>query len=164
MVVNQKSTRERRVLTADFEYELPDELIAQEPASIRDECRLLVMDRATGALEDRIFRDIIDYVHPGDLFVVNETRVLPARLLGTKRDTGGSAEVFLLREVHGREPRTNTEALWEVLVKPGKRLKPGSGATVDFYDTHGSCSLSAEIIDWAPDGARGQRIARLSTA
>ncbi|MBQ3328840.1 MAG: S-adenosylmethionine:tRNA ribosyltransferase-isomerase, partial [Eggerthellaceae bacterium] len=64
--------------TSDFEYELPHELIAQEPAAVRDACRLLVMDRRTGALEDRIFRDIVNYVRPGDLFVVNETRVLPA--------------------------------------------------------------------------------------
>ena len=83
--------------TSDFDYELPPELIAQEPAAERDGCRLLVMDRADGALEDRIFRDIVEYLHPGDLLVANETRVMPARLLGAKRGTGGAAEVFLLR-------------------------------------------------------------------
>ena len=174
--------------TSDFEYELPSELIAQEPAPVRDECKLLVMDRVTGALEDRIFRDIIDYVNPGDLLVVNETRVLPARLLGAKRGTGGAAEVFLLREVFDYEnqlpagkpiPRgklaacatetadiplsANQQAIWEVLVKPGKRLKPGSGAIVDFADANGTIVLSAEIIDWAQNGTRGERIARLTT-
>ena len=150
--------------TSDFEYELPPELIAQEPCPERDACRLLIMNRTTGALEDRVFRDIVDYVKPGDLMVVNETRVLPARLIGAKRGTGGAAEVFLLREVFGREPKTSSSALWEVLVKPGKRLKPGSGAIVDFHDASGAVALSAEIVDWADAGTRGERIARLSTA
>ena len=149
--------------TSDFDYDLPPELIAQEPASQRDECRLLVMDRTTGALEDRIFRDITEYLHPGDLLVVNETRVMPARLLGTKRGTGGAAEIFLLREVLSCEPTTNQSALWEVLVRPGKRLKPGSGTTVDFVDESGTVVLSAEIVDWAKDAQKGERVARLST-
>ena len=87
--------------TSDFDYDLPQELIAQEPAPVRDACRMLVMDRETGAIEDRIFRDIIDYLGPGDLLVANETRVLPARLLGAKRGTGGQSEVFLLRQLVG---------------------------------------------------------------
>ncbi len=149
--------------TSDFEYELPPELIAQEPAAVRDGCRLLVMDRKTGALEDRIFRDIVDYVNPGDLLVVNETRVLPARLLGAKRGTGGAAELLLLREVFGREPKTARTATWEALVKPGKRLKPGSGAIVDFTDAQGAVMLSAEVVDWAEGASRGERIVRLST-
>ena len=89
--------------TSDFDYDLPEELIAQEPAANRDQCRMLVMDRVTGALEDRIFRDIKEYLRPGDLIIANETRVLPARLLGTKRGTGGAAEVFLLKEVTAPE-------------------------------------------------------------
>lgn len=149
--------------TDDFDYNLPEELIAQEPAAVRDECRLLVMDRVSGEVEDRIFKDIIDYLQPGDLLVANETRVMPARLLGAKRGTGGAAEVFLLRECGGPEPRTNRVAFWEVLVRPGKRLKPGSGAVVDFINTAGDVVLSAEIIDWARDGQRGERVARLST-
>ena len=149
--------------TDDFDYALPDELIAQEPAAERDRCRLLVMDRATGAVEDRIFRDIADYLRPGDLLVANETRVMPARLLGAKRGTGGAAEVFLLRECAGPEPRTNCVAFWEVLVRPGKRLKPGAGAVVDFTDGAGNVVLSAEIIDWARNGQRGERVARLTT-
>ena len=147
--------------TSDFDYDLPPELIAQEPAPDRDGCRLLVMDRATGALEDRIFRDIIEYLHPGDLLVANETRVMPARLLGAKRGTGGAAEVFLLRP-HGT-PLENKSALWEVLVRPGKRLKPGTGAVVDFADASGNMALSAEIVDWADGAQKGERIARLST-
>ena len=149
--------------TSDFDYELPPELIAQEPAAERDGCRLLVMDRVTGELEDRIFRDIVDYLRPDDLLVVNETRVMPARLLGAKRGTGGAAEVFLLREVHDREPHTNHSALWEVLVRPGKRLKPGTGAVVDFVDAQGDVALSAEIVDWADGAQKGERLARLTT-
>lgn len=149
--------------TSDYEYELPPELIAQEPVAQRDACRLLVMDRATGLLEDRIFRDIVEYVNPGDLLVVNETRVLPARLLGAKRGTGGAAEVLLLREVFDREPKTAHTAVWEALVKPGKRLKPGSGAIIDFTDGAGNVVLSAEVIDWADGSTRGERIVRLTT-
>lgn len=149
--------------TDDFDYNLPEELIAQEPAAVRDECRLLVMDRESGEVEDRIFKDIIEYLRPGDLLVANETRVMPARLLGAKRGTGGAAEVFLLRECGGSEPRTNRVAFWEVLVRPGKRLKPGAGAVVDFSNAAGEVVLSAEIIDWARDGQRGERVARLST-
>lgn len=150
--------------TDDFDYELPQELIAQEPAAVRDACRLLVMDRKTGAWEDRIFHDIGEYLRPGDLLVANETRVMPARLLGAKRETGGSAEVFLLREVFGREPKTNQQALWEALVRPGRRLKPG--AVIDFVDAAGAVVLSAEIVDWVEergDGGKGERLVRLST-
>ena len=149
--------------TADFDYELPPELIAQTPAAVRDECRLLVMGRQDGVLEDRLFRDIVEYVRPGDLFVVNDTRVLPARLLGRKRETGGAAEILLLRKVPENCLPSNTQAVWEALVKPGKRLKPNTGAIVDFMDAEGSVVLSAEIIDWAPNASRGERLARLTT-
>ena len=164
--------------TSDFDYDLPQELIAQEPAAVRDACRMLVMDRETGAIEDRIFRDIIDYLEPGDLLVANETRVLPARLLGAKRGTGGQSEVFLLRQLVGSKaqpyadvphipgqpvPGENQQAIWEVLVRPGKRLKPGSGAVVDFTDGEGNVALSAEIVDWAEGAQRGERVARLTT-
>lgn len=147
--------------TSDFDYDLPEELIAQEPAAERDGCRLLVMDRVTGALEDHVFRDIAEYLRPGDLLVANETRVMPARLLGAKRGTGGAAEVFLLRQ-HGT-PLDNKSALWEVLVRPGKRLKPGTGAIVDFTDAAGQVALSAEIVDWIADAQKGERLARLIT-
>ena len=150
--------------TSDFDYDLPEDRIAQEPWPVRDECKLLVMDRATGALEDRIFRDIIDYIEPGDVLVANETRVMPARLLGRKHETGGEAEVFLLREHDAGEAPSNTSALWEVLVRPGKRLKPG--ARIDFTDKtdpNGRVALSAEIVDFTP-GGKGERLARLSTS
>lgn len=150
------------MLTSDFDYNLPEELIAQSPAPVRDKCRMLVMDRRTGDYADRIFRDIASYVRPGDLFVANETRVMPARLLGSKRGTGGAAEVFLLREI-GSQARSNDSALWEVLVRPGKRLKPNTGAVVDFEDGEGNVALSAEIVDWAPGAQRGERVARLTT-
>lgn len=172
--------------TSDFDYDLPQELIAQEPAAVRDGCRMLVMDRESGALEDRIFRDIEEYLNPGDLLVANETRVLPARLLGAKRNTGGQAEVFLLRQVKGDAAQAylddsltesvNQQAIWEVLVRPGKRLKPGSGAVVDFVGRDGQVALSTEIVDWAAaketesdengaaeESAKGERIARLTT-
>ncbi len=115
----------------------------------------------TGALEDRVFRDIAEYLRPGDLLVANETRVMPARLLGAKRGTGGATEVFLLRQ-HGT-PLDNKSALWEVLVRPGKRLKPGTGAIVDFTDAAGQVALSAEIVDWIADAQKGERLARLIT-
>lgn len=149
--------------TDDFDYNLPPELIAQAPAPVRDHCRMLKMDRAAGTLEDRLFCDIVDYLRPGDLLVANETRVLPARLIGSKRGTGGVAEVFLLRECGGPEPRTNRVAFWEALVRPGKRLKPGTGAIVDFVGEDGAVVLSAEVIDWAEGAQRGERKVRLST-
>lgn len=149
--------------TEDFDYDLPERCIAQEPAAVRDACKMLVMDRKTGTLEDRIFRDIYDYLQPGDVLVANDTRVMPARLLGAKRSTGGQAEVFLLRERFDREPKTGSSAVWDVLVRPGKRLKPGSGAIVDFTDAAGEVALSAEIIDWGDDEGKGERVARLTT-
>lgn len=147
--------------TSDFDYVLPEERIAQEPAAIRDSCKLLVMSRETGELCDRIFSDIIEYIHEGDLLIANETRVMPARLLGAKQGTGGAAEVFLLREVFDSSPPSNTSALWEALVRPGKRLKPG--AIIEFADEQGSVMLSAEIVDWIEDATKGERLVRLST-
>lgn len=176
----KKKEEERRaklqaLTTDDFDYELPEELIAQEPAPIRDECRLLVMKRDTGTLEDKIFKDIIDYLQPGDLLVANETRVMPARLIGHKRGTGGVAEIFLLREAKQGLERTNQSATWEALVRPGKRLKPG--AVVDFVSSSDPTSspdpassstenvvLSAEVIDWVEGAQKGERLVRLSTA
>ncbi len=147
--------------TDDFDYDLPEYCIAQEPAQVRDECKMLVMNRKTGALQDKIFRDIYDYLKPGDLLVANETRVMPARLLGAKRETGGAAEVFLLRERFDCEPKANSHAVWEVLVRPGKRLKPG--ALVDFTIEDGTVILSAEIVDWVEGAEKGERLARLTT-
>lgn len=106
------------MLTDDFDYDLPTGLIAQEPAEPRDSCRLLVLERTSGQLDHRTFSDLPDYLREGDVLVVNDTRVLPARLLGLKDETGGAVEVLLLRERY--------ENAWECLVKPGRRLKPGA--------------------------------------
>lgn len=153
------------MLTSDFDYNLPENLIAQEPCKIRDKCKMLVLHKDTGDIEDKHFFDIVDYLNEGDLIVANETRVMPSRLIGKKRGTGGVAEVFLLRPII--ENVVNSKiANWEVLVKPGKRLKPNNNAIVDFEDEHGDVILSAEIIDWADkngDESKGERIARLST-
>ncbi len=110
--------------TDDFDYDLPTALIAQHPAEPRDSCRLLVYDRSTGRVEHRVFSDLVEYLGRGDVVVVNDTRVLPARLHGVKEETGGAVEVLLLRERY--------ENTWECLVKPGRRLKPG--ARVVFGD------------------------------
>lgn len=112
------------VRTADYDYDLPSGLIAQSPLEPRDSCRLLVVDRASGQIDHRRFSDLGEYLEPGDLIVLNETRVLPARLRGVKADSGGAAEVLLLRE--------RGEDTWEALVKPGRRLQPG--VKVSFGD------------------------------
>ncbi len=101
---------------SDFDYNLPKELIAKYPVEPRDACRLMVLDRKTQKIEHRIFRDIIDYLQEGDLLVLNDTKVIPARLQG-KKETGAKIEIFLLRPI--------TENRWEVLIKNIKRLKPG---------------------------------------
>lgn len=117
--------------TSDFDYELPQERIAQTPAEPRDSSRLLVYNRATGEKEHRIFRDLPQYLRKGDLLVINQTKVIPARIFGKKDETGGSVEVLLLRRVE--------ENLWETLVG-GKRLF--TGKKIIFSD-----DLSAEIVD-----------------
>lgn len=104
--------------TDDFDYDLPSGLIAQEPVTPRDSCRLLVLDRSSGQIDHRVFSDLPEYIRPGDVLIINETRVLPARLKGVKDETGGAVEVLLLRERY--------EGAWECLVKPGRRLKPGA--------------------------------------
>ena len=104
--------------THDFYFDLPEELIAQAPTPERDGCRLLVLDRKTGALEHKIFRDIIDYLNPSDMLVVNSSRVIPARLIGTTEKTGSSMELLLLKMLDSGE--------WETLVRPGKRAKVGA--------------------------------------
>lgn len=119
--------------TDDFDYELPSGLIAQRPVSPRDSCRLMVVDRASGQIDHRVFTDIAEYLRPGDLLVVNDTRVLPARLRGAKDETGGSVEVLLLRERY--------TGAWECLVKPGRRLAPGTKVTF------GDGRLSGLVVD-----------------
>ncbi len=107
------------MLVADFDYELPKELIAQEPSPLRDQSRLLVAKREQAALEHRLFYNLLDYLNPGDVLVLNETRVIPARLWGTRTDTGARLEVFLLQA-------QGSSLLWEVLVKPGRKAQPGT--------------------------------------
>lgn len=124
----------------DFDYYLPKELIAQHPSSVRDECRLMVLDKKTGQIEHKIFRDIIDYLNPGDCMVLNDTRVMPARLIGSKKDTGGKIEFLLLKRLEGDK--------WETLVKPGKRAKVGT------VFTFGDGSLEAEVKQIGDDGNR----------
>ena len=125
--------------THDFYYDLPQELIAQTPLEQRDASRLMVLNRQTGEISHRHFHDILDYLNPGDCLVMNDSRVLPARLLG-HRPTGGVAEVLLLRDLGNK--------CWECLVKPGRKLQPGS--TVIFGDGE----LTATVRDVQEDGNR----------
>ena len=127
----------------DFDYELPKELIAQYPSQKRDEARLLVVDRAHDAIEHKKFYDIIDYLNPGDVLVMNDSKVIPARLLGEKEETGGKAEFLLTKHIDGDR--------WEAMVRPGRKLKPG--ARVIFNDKDGS-KLSAEVKSYGSDGTR----------
>ena len=107
----------------DFDYELPRELIAQTPSLKRDECRLMVLDRAKNTIEHRHFYDILEYLHEGDCLVVNDSRVIPARLYGIKEKTGAHIELLLIKRLEGDK--------WESLVKPGKRLKEGDTVVLD---------------------------------
>ena len=126
------------MLVTDFDYELPQELIAQHPMEPRDHSRLLVVDKHTGEIQHKRFYDLVDYLRPGDVLVFNDTRVIPARLHGTK-DTGAHVEVFLLTR------RDATD--WEVLVRPGKKLQVG--AKINFSD-----ELSCEVIEHTDFGGR----------
>ncbi len=126
--------------TADYFFDLPQELIAQDPLMQRDECRLLVVDKNTGATEHHKFNEIINYLEPGDCLVLNNTKVIPARLLGVKEETGAAVEILLLKRKEAD--------VWECLVKPGKKLRPG--ARVSF----GEGILKAEILDIVEDGNR----------
>ena len=125
--------------TSDFWYDLPEELIAQTPLAQRDSSRLLVLDRFSGEVQHKHFYDIIDYLQPGDCLVMNDSRVLPARLLG-HRPTGGAAEVLLLRDLGGKK--------WECLCKPGRKMQIGS--EVIFGDGE----LTATVVDVREDGNR----------
>ncbi|MDD7408691.1 MAG: tRNA preQ1(34) S-adenosylmethionine ribosyltransferase-isomerase QueA [Anaerovoracaceae bacterium] len=127
----------------DFDYDLPEELIAQYPSQKRDEARLLVVDREHDAIEHKKFYDIIDYLNPGDVLVMNDSKVIPARLLGTKEETGGKVEFLLTKHLDGDQ--------WEAMVRPGRKLKPG--ARVVFSDEPGA-SLKAEVVGYRADGTR----------
>ncbi len=127
------------MLLTDFDYYLPEELIAQQPAPLRDHSRLLVLGKADGSIRHRHFYDLPQYLAAGDTLVFNDTRVIPARLVGTKADTGGKVEVFLLSRLQDGE--------WETLVKPGRKLRPG--AVVKFGD-----ELTGEIMAVTDFGGR----------
>ena len=124
----------------DFYYDLPEELIAQDPLEDRSSSRLMVLDKNTGAIEHKIFKDILDYLNPGDCLVLNNTKVIPARLFGVKEDTEAKIEILLLKR------REND--IWETLVKPGKKAKPGT--KISFGDG----LLTGEVIDVVEDGNR----------
>jgi S-adenosylmethionine:tRNA ribosyltransferase-isomerase len=128
------------VKVSDFDYDLPAQLIAQEPVEPRDSSRLLVLDRRTGRLDHRRFTDLPRYLVPGDLLVLNRTRVIPARLFGAKEGTGARVEVLLLREAG--------EGRWDALVRPGRRLRPGH--EIAFGDGR----LRAVVIDVGDAGTR----------
>lgn len=126
--------------TTDFDFDLPEELIAQTPLEKRDASRLLVVDKETGAFSDQHFDQIIDQLQPGDALVMNNTRVLPARLYGSKPETGGHVELLLLKNTQGDD--------WEVLAKPAKRLKVG--AQISFGDGR----LTATVVEELEHGGR----------
>ena len=131
--------------TADFDFDLPEELIAQTPLEKRDASRLLVVDKETGVFSDQHFDQIIDQLQPGDALVMNNTRVLPARLYGIKPETGGHVELLLLKNTQGDD--------WEVLAKPAKRLRVG--AQISFGDGR----LTATVVDELDHGGRIVRFA-----
>ena len=127
------------MLLSDFDYYLPEELIAQHPCEPRDHSRLLVLDKNTGTTAHQHFYNLPDYLKAGDTLVFNDTKVIPARLIGAKADTGGKVEVFLLSRKSGE--------VWEALVKPGKKARPG--AIITFSD-----ELSCEIVENTDFGGR----------
>lgn len=126
--------------TSDFYYDLPEELIAQDPLEDRSSSRLLVLNKKTGEREHRVFKDIIEYLKPGDCLVINDTKVIPARLIGERVGTGAKIEVLLLKR--------KENDVWETLVKPGRKMKVG--AQVSF----GNGLLTGEVIDVVEEGNR----------
>lgn len=126
--------------TSDFYYELPKELIAQDPLSDRASSRLMVLDKANKSFEHKVFTDVCDYLKAGDCLVLNNTKVIPARLLGNRENTGGACEVFLLKR--------KSDSVWECLVKPGRKLKEGAGVIF------GDGMLKAVIEEVIDDGNR----------
>ena len=126
--------------TSDFYFDLPEELIAQDPLEDRSSSRLLMLNKESGKTEHHIFKDVIDYLNPGDCLVLNNTKVIPARLLGVKEDTGAAVEVLLLKR--------HENDVWETLVKPGKKCRPG--ARLSFGDG----ILKAEVLEVVEEGNR----------
>ena len=130
---------------SDFYYDLPEELIAQKKKKKRDESRLLVLDRKTGNVEHRVFKDIVEYLTPNDCLVINETRVIPARIYGVKKGTESKVEILLLKDMGDNK--------WEVLVKPGKKCKVGT--VLEFgKKKNGEVLIEATVLDILEDGNR----------
>lgn len=125
---------------SDFYFDLPQELIAQDPLEDRSSSRLLMLDKNTGEIRHHVFREITEYLRPGDCLVLNNTKVIPARLLGTKENTGGAVEILLLKR--------KENDIWETLVKPGKKARPGSKIVF------GDGSLKAEVLEVVEEGNR----------
>ena len=130
--------------TSDFDYSLPPELIAQTPAEPRDSSRMLVLHRASGRMEHRVFFDIAEYLKPGDVLVRNDSRVVPAHLRGHRVGTGGAVEALLLRK--------NGAGTWEALVRPAHRLRPG--ASIVFEDRRTGAQVESQVVDVQPEGTR----------
>ncbi len=125
---------------SDFKYNLPEELIAQYPSEERDQARLMVLDREKEKIEEKVFSDIVDYINPEDCLVINETRVFPARLMGTKDKTDAQVEIFLLRQLEA-------SGLWEVLVKPARKVRVGNRLSIGN-------ELMCDVIDNTVSGGR----------
>ena len=153
----------------DFYYDLPEELIAQDPLEKRDSSRMLVLHRDTGEIEHREFHDVLEYLNPGDCLVINDTRVIPARLYGEKEDTGAAIEVLLLKEAkviatsedeasEGDNASEDTAGknvrYYECLVRPGKKMKPGARVAFGKKDENGKALLIGEVIKVVDDGNR----------
>ena len=130
----------------EFDYALPEELIAQKPVKERETCRLMVLDRETHTIEHKHFYDVLDYLEPGDCLVMNDSKVIPARLYGIKEGTGAHVEFLLIKRIEGD--------VWETMVRPGRRLKPGDAVTFSEEEGH---RLRAEITGYSDDGTRTVR-------
>ena len=139
-IMRKLKERKIRLKTSDFYYDLPEELIAQDPLEDRSSSRLLVLDKETGNTEHHIFRDIVGYLNPGDCLVINDTKVIPARLIGAKEETGAKIEVLLLKR--------GADDVWETLVKPGRKAKP------DTRISFGDGLLVGEVVDIVDEGNR----------
>jgi len=133
------------VKTAEFDYDLPETLIAQTPAEPRDSARLMVLDRSTGTLSHRVFHEIGEYLHPGDLLVANESRVIPARLFARKADTGGKVELLLLSH--------RDQCTWEVLVK-GRRTPVGTRIVLERPGEPPEHVAEGKVLAWTDSGGR----------
>ena len=138
--VTREMEMKQAMNVTDYNFDLPQELIAQDPLEDRSSSRLLVLNKETGEMEHRVFRDIVEYLHPDDCLVINDTKVIPARLLGVKEDTGAHVEVLLLKR--------KENDIWETLVKPGKKCRPG--AVLSFGDG----LLKGTVLDVVDEGNR----------